>query len=390
MGKSDSADAKVPNVLLLGGDGGYSGVPTYLEQLCTALQGLAKFTVIADRNEGGYDFAKGDITFHELEGMKTGLSVGRLWRAMRQLDTQISDHAPDLVWGHARMSLIQLRLLMILRHLRNKPVPCFAVTYHGLPFGPGHRRTFAGVSWVMERFFLTLAPSHQLHFLSSTAADYFKRRLGKRTLARHRCHVLTNCSRLGPLATRTKAAAPTILMTGRAGYQKNHAAAARLFAALPDDYRLILCGAGTKATEMAPMFDAVLPGLSKRVQFLGPIADIRPYLAQSDLFLLPSRYEGMPIAALEAFEAGLPVALSDIPGMAEILALHPMAVTLNPLAPETSAEEVVDVVQQIRSVPKANEAIRAVWADHFSYEEWQDRARELLAKLLAGNPKPDH
>lgn len=389
MEKSEQNDANLPSVLLLGGDGGYSGVPTYLEQLCTALQGQATFTIIADRNEGGYDFASGDITLRELEGMKTGLSIGRMCRAMRKLDAQISDIAPNLVWGHARMSLIQLRMLMILRRLRNKPVPRFAVTYHGLPFGPGHRRTFATVSWVMERIFLALTPTHQLHFLSPAAADYFKKRLGHRALVRHTCHVLTNCSRLGPLVAKTQVASPTVLMTGRAGYQKNHAAAARLFAALPDDYQLILCGAGTTATEMAPLFDVVRPDLSKRVQFLGPIADVRPYLAQADLFLLPSRYEGMPIAALEAFEAGIPMALSDIPGMAEILALHPMAVTLHPRAPENAAAEVVDLVEKFRATPHASKTIQAVWVDHFSYAHWQHGAQKLLATLIASDPKAD-
>jgi len=377
-----SETSNIPHILLLGGDGGYSGVPTYLEQLCSALEGDARFTIVADRNEGGYDFAKGRITLREIQGMKTGPSLTRFWRAMRALDTEITVMAPDLVWAHARMSLIQLRLLMILQRLRRKPVPRFAVTYHGLPFGPGHRRIFATISLLMERMFLALTPPHQLHFLSAAAAAHFTDRLGARALKRHACHVLSNCYRLVALGPSKRNAAPTLLMTGRAGYQKNHTAAAQIFAALPGDYQLILCGAGTEANAMSPMFEAIKPCLSNRVQFLCPISDVRPYLAQSDLFLLPSRYEGMPIAALEAFEAGLPMALSDIPGMAEILDLHPMAVAIDPKAPEAVVLAVVDLVEKYRNTPDTSKAIQSAWAGHFSYEKWRFGARKLLNDLL--------
>lgn len=381
MEKSETSN--IPHILLLGGDGGYSGVPTYLEQLCAALKSDARFTIVADRNEGGYDFARGAITLREIQGMKTGLSLPRLWQAMRALDAEISAIAPDLIWAHARMSLIQLRLLMILRRLRKKPVPRFAVTYHGLPFGPGHRRIFAAISLVIERVFLALTPPHQLHFLSAAAAEHFADRLGARALKRHTCHVLINCSRLGRLGLRTRNAAPTLLMTGRAGYQKNHSATAQIFAALPDNYQLILCGAGTEADRMAPLFEAVKPGLSKQVQFLGPISDVRPYLAQADLFMLPSRYEGMPIAALEAFEAGLPMALSDIPGMAEILERHPMVVAINPKAPEAVVPAVIDLVEKFRSSPDTSKTIQSAWVAHFSYDQWQIAARKLLGDLMA-------
>jgi glycosyltransferase involved in cell wall biosynthesis len=380
--KSEPAKAALPDILLLGGDGGYSGVPTFLGQLCAALKDHATFTIISDRNEGGYDFAKGGITLREVDGMKTGLSLRRFWRALQVLDTQISSGGYELVWAHARMSLIQLRALMILRRLRGQPMPRCAVTYHGLPFGPGHRRSFSVVSLFLERMFLALAPPHQLHFLSAADMDHFTARLGARALARHTSTVLPNCSRLGPLPPRTQNSSPTLLMTGRAGHQKNHPAAAQLFAALPDNFQLILCGAGTEAQKMAPVFEAAQTGLSKRVQFLGPISDVRALLAQADVLLMPSRYEGMPIAALEAFEAGLPMVLSDTPSMAGILALHPMAVALDITAPQAVAAEVVTLIDQFRRAPNTTKQTQKIFALHFSYDRWQEKVQDLTAGML--------
>lgn len=50
-------------------------------------------------------------------------------------------------------------------------------------------------------------------------------------------------------------------------------------------------------------------GLSENVRFMGPVAEgeVRAALAAGDVFVLPSRYEGMSNSALEAMEAGLPV-----------------------------------------------------------------------------------
>ena len=133
---------------------------------------------------------------------------------------------------------------------------------------------------------------------------------------------------------------------------------------------------------MAPVFEGVQTGLSKRVQFLGPIPDVRTLLAQADVLLLPSRYEGMPIAALEAFEAGLPMALSDIPSMADILAVHPMAVAIDITAPQSAAAEVVELIDHFRRTPKAAEEIQKVFAQHFSYNVWKGRVQNLVAGML--------
>jgi glycosyltransferase involved in cell wall biosynthesis len=57
--------------------------------------------------------------------------------------------------------------------------------------------------------------------------------------------------------------------------------------------------------------------LEKKVRFTGALAKeaIRAKLADTDVFLLPSRYEGMSNAALEAMEAGLPMLLTRCGGI---------------------------------------------------------------------------
>ncbi|MBL4919336.1 glycosyltransferase family 4 protein [Szabonella alba] len=398
--------ASRPHILLIGGDGGLSGVPTYLAQLMRALAGQARFTVLSDRNAGGYDFVTALGGAHvEQPGLRSTLSPLRALRALRGLARHMAplrrgDPAPpDLVWAHARMAVLLMRLVAVWRHRRGQSLPPLAITFHGLPFGPGHRPLPAAIARHLETAFLRLMPPHHLLFLSQEAAEHFAAATDRGGhLARHRVHVIGNCSDLGPLP-RTAAASgpPLVVMTGRSGYQKDHATAARILAHLPADYRLWLCGGGTDRPAFRRRF-ARIAGLTpaektedtaQRLRFLGPLRDIRPLLQAADLFLMTSRYEGMPIAALETFEAGLPLASTDIPGMAEIVAAHPMAVTFPADDPHEAAARIVALTERARQEgPAASERIRAAWAGRFSFPVWQDRMAGLLGILLEKGQGP--
>jgi glycosyltransferase involved in cell wall biosynthesis len=59
-------------------------------------------------------------------------------------------------------------------------------------------------------------------------------------------------------------------------------------------------------------------GIADRIRFIGAVNDVRPLLHAADLYVMPSRFEGFSIATLEAFAAGLPALLADVPGLADI------------------------------------------------------------------------
>ena len=60
-------------------------------------------------------------------------------------------------------------------------------------------------------------------------------------------------------------------------------------------------------------------GLRSTISFVGIQRDVSHYLSRSKVFCLTSRYEGLPIAALEAMAHGLPVITTRYPGADELV-----------------------------------------------------------------------
>lgn len=60
-------------------------------------------------------------------------------------------------------------------------------------------------------------------------------------------------------------------------------------------------------------------GVAERVRFLGAQSDVRPFYAAADLFCLPTIYDPLPNAALEALACGLPVVTTENCGAAELI-----------------------------------------------------------------------
>jgi predicted dehydrogenase/glycosyltransferase involved in cell wall biosynthesis len=110
-----------------------------------------------------------------------------------------------------------------------------------------------------------------------------------------------------------------ILCVARFTPQKGHAT---LFAAMSElgmkgQAKLLLVGDGERRADMETM--SAKRGLSGNVLFLGQRNDVPDLLAAADLFVLPSLFEGLPLAVLEAMALGVPVIATRIGGTMEAL-----------------------------------------------------------------------
>lgn len=110
--------------------------------------------------------------------------------------------------------------------------------------------------------------------------------------------------------------APVVGTAGRITEQKGLEfliqAALLLRPAFPD-LRIVLVGDGHERTALEEQARRI--GVADRVHFLGVRMDIPDLLGAFDLYALPSRWEGLPMAVLEAMAAGLPVVASAVGGL---------------------------------------------------------------------------
>ena len=63
-------------------------------------------------------------------------------------------------------------------------------------------------------------------------------------------------------------------------------------------------------------------GVLDRCLFLGPTTEVLDALHASDAFVMPSQYEGLPIAALEAVSTGMPCVFTDVPGLSDLATVN--------------------------------------------------------------------
>lgn len=109
---------------------------------------------------------------------------------------------------------------------------------------------------------------------------------------------------------------PRLVMVARFGEQKDHTTLIQALAGLQDlPWSLDLVGGGEGQEVVQDLVHRV--GLGERVRFLGPQQDVARCLAQSQVFVLASRWEGFPRSILEAMRAGLPVVATDVGGVRE-------------------------------------------------------------------------
>jgi glycosyltransferase involved in cell wall biosynthesis len=113
---------------------------------------------------------------------------------------------------------------------------------------------------------------------------------------------------------------PVLVCAGNLIPRKGHSVLLRALAQCADfAWRVKLAGEGPEHAELARL--ATELGLADRIEFSGELPpDAMPaFLANADLFILPSFSEGRSNALVEAMASGLPVVASDIDGVRELV-----------------------------------------------------------------------
>jgi N-acetyl-alpha-D-glucosaminyl L-malate synthase BshA len=144
---------------------------------------------------------------------------------------------------------------------------------------------------------------------------------------------------------------------------------------------LILVGDGPERADVERL--AASLGVSDKVAFLGEQLQMGRFLAQADLFLLPSEQESFGLAALEALASGVPVVATRVGGLPEVVR-HGETGWLVPVGdPPALAEAVLKLLADEPRRAAMGRAARADALARFHPEPVVARVEALYRELLA-------
>jgi glycosyltransferase involved in cell wall biosynthesis len=175
---------------------------------------------------------------------------------------------------------------------------------------------------------------------------------------------------------------PVVAAVGRLAPEKAHAryldAVAQAAAELPDT-RFLLVGDGPLRSDLERQVSDL--SLGERLRLTGARPDARDLIALSDLLVLPSDREGLPVVALEALAAGVPLLSTDLPGVEELRRAG--AASVVPPDAGALAAEMVALVRDPGRRGEMGARARELHAREFSVERMVREYRRLYAETLS-------
>ncbi|MFF6953541.1 glycosyltransferase [Streptomyces iakyrus] len=195
---------------------------------------------------------------------------------------------------------------------------------------------------------------------------------------------------LAPL-TGISPTAPLAVCVGRLCRQKGQDVLLRAWETVEQqvpDARLVLVGDG-------PDHDRLRESAPASVAFAGAVADASPWYQAADLVVLPSRWEGMALAPLEAMACGRPVVVTDVDGARESL---PASSSARCLVPPEDPVALAGAVTALLADPALRKSLgdqgrRHVLSTHdvrHTAEAVSDVYRDLLGPWTATTPSAEH
>ncbi|SDT24540.1 Glycosyltransferase involved in cell wall bisynthesis [Streptomyces sp. TLI_053] len=161
---------------------------------------------------------------------------------------------------------------------------------------------------------------------------------------------------------------PVVLAAARQQYQKGLDV---LLEAWPQVLRaepeavLLLAGSEGGESERLRALAAATGG----VRFLGPRDDVFDLMAASDAFAVPSRWEGLGSAAMEAMGVGVPLVAADVPALRETVGSEDYARLVTPEHPAALAAALTDTLEDRAAARVRAKAARARFLTSFTLHQ---------------------
>lgn len=145
--------------------------------------------------------------------------------------------------------------------------------------------------------------------------------------------------------------------------------------------QFVLAGDG----ELRPQMEEGITrlGLQNTVQLLGWLDGITDLLRVSDLFLLTSRWEGLPLVFLESIAAGVPIVATNVGGAPDAVTDGVNGYLFIPGDVGGMADRIVDLFRHPSKLSTLRAGVSSSWREEFDFRDGVRRIDELYQELRA-------
>lgn len=121
-------------------------------------------------------------------------------------------------------------------------------------------------------------------------------------------------------------------------------------------------------------------GLEKRVSFLGERKDIPELLSLLDVFILPSLWEGLPFALIEAAALEKPVVATEVDGIREVIRDRDTGFLVPPKNPESLAQAVISMLQNRESASHIGKKLKKEICHQYTLSRMVEETQNLYLR----------
>ncbi len=170
----------------------------------------------------------------------------------------------------------------------------------------------------------------------------------------------------------------TLVFVGRLEPVKNHRMLLHAFQqallTMPQ-MRLWIVGDGTERQSLENLASDL--GIASQVTFWGLQLDVAPFFSAADAFIMSSKSEGLPISLLQAFSLKLPVIVTDVGGMAEVVRMANAGVMVSATDPGEMTAAILRLARNDSERKKLSENAETAFRSQFSLQTMADTYMNL-------------
>lgn len=295
-----------------------------------------------------------------------GANTSFSWPALRSLTAHMRTWRPQVAHTHGSLAG---RVAAALAGAR------IVYTKHGLAAAEEQAIQVRGAGRLAKRLAVTLL-AHRIVAVSEAV----KRALVAQGADPGRVRVIPGGVDLSQYESQAPLAPGVLGALGRLQTEKGFDVLLRSLAELRGEARLLLGGEGLLAQEL-PRLAAEL-GVADAVEFRGFVTDVPGFLAETGVFVLSSRSEGLGLVLVEAMAAGRPVVATRVGGVPEVVVDGETGLLVEPENPGALAAAVRRLLADPALAARMGQGGRRRAQEHFSARRMAELTAAMYEELL--------